>query len=162
MHLAYLDDCKSGDLMRFRDDADITHWAIVGRRANGLHPIAVLSGENAPFIVNATEHGHTIDIFDTFPVLNYGNEFELRPSHEDEMQIGDSPLLRTKGALVITDHDKCLVSGIHGQSEIRYFSLNTGDVRGKPGGMIATFKIWSLVHPVFAPHQSITLLKQTI
>ena len=158
MQLTYLDKCQTGDLIRFRDETDTTRWAIVGKRSNDFHPIAVLSGEGAPFIVSAMINGHTIDVFDTYPVLNYGKEFELHPTHAGEAQIGDAPLLRTKGSLVFADQEKYLVSGVHLQSGVRYFDLKSGDVRGQPGGMIASFKTWSLVHPILAPRHSLNLL----
>ena len=118
--------------------------AIVGKKNPDIFPIVVVTGAEAPFIVTAVLHGHTIDNFESHPVLNYGNKFELSPDHLGECQIGDSRLFSTKGSFVLANNDRYLVVGRHKQSSTHYFDLSTGEVRSQPGGMLASFKDWTL------------------
>ena len=154
MKFMYLKECATGDLIRFRTDDGKTLWAIAGKKDRAFFPIAVLTGDGAPFVVSAVINGHTIDVFDTFPVLNYGKDFELSPDHLVECEIGDGPLLKTKGSFVMADDDRYLVVGQHRQAGIRYFHLASGDVRGEPGGMLASFKTWMLRISGLAPNPS--------
>lgn len=143
MKLLYLNNCSTGDLIRFRTENG-SAWAIVGKMDRAFFPIAVLSGDHSPFCVSAMLNGTTIDNFDTYPVLNYGSNYKISPNHMDQCEIGDGPLLKKKGSFVLAGDDQYLVVGKYPQQGVRYFHLATGDLKGEPGGQLATFKSWAL------------------
>ena len=145
MKLMYLNECTLGDLIRFRTEDDGSRFAIVGKRDRNVYfPIAVLSGIDAPFLLSAMINGQTLDNFETYPVLNYGREYEIIPGHRGECEIGNGQLLGKKGSYVLAGEEPYLVVGKYRQQGVRYFNPLTGDAVGEPGGMIAVFKTWSL------------------
>jgi hypothetical protein len=121
------------------------------KKDRAFSPIAVLSGDHAPFCISAMLNGATIDNFDTYPVLNYGTNYKVSPDHKDQCEIGYGALLKKKGSFVLAGDDQYLVVGKHQQQGVRYFHLASGDLKGEPGGQLATFKSWSLNVPGLDP-----------
>ena len=70
---------------------------------------------------------------------------------------GRGTLIRTPGSYVITDKDHYICCrGDRVPNKIAYFDLETGAVRGEPGGLRAIFAEWELA---LSDEQSKTLLR---
>jgi hypothetical protein len=142
--LMYVSECATRSLIRFYTEEDAL-WGIVGEKSRDYFPILVLSGPEAPFVVGAVLNGHTIDNFNTHPVVNYSADYEIVPAHAGRCQIGaDSQLRKTKGSLVYAGEDRLIAAGLYRQEGINYFNLRSGNTQGAPGGLVASFESWWL------------------
>jgi hypothetical protein len=140
------EDLEQGDLIRYSLKGE-TRFAIVGRQMDGRWFCCALTGEGAPMLFNAgTGIGVTSD-YDALVVLSYGNGFRLLPRHTKACDVGEGPLYRTKGALIVTPTESLIVVPDilrNPPNGLVYFSIEAGqvrtDLRGSKGS--AAFGEW--------------------
>lgn len=145
--LMLLGECETRSLIRFYTEEE-AQWGIVGAKLQDYFPVLVLSGPDAPLVVGAMLNGRTIDIFDDYPVVNYGVDYSIAPIHTSRCEIGvDSLLRKTKGSLVYAGEDRLIAAGLYRQEGIKYFELRSGKTQRAPGGHVAAFEGWWLDVP---------------
>jgi hypothetical protein len=133
--------CSARELVKVKAD-DRTEWAIVGARDPGYSPLIFLTGENAPFVVDAEPERSD---FSEHPVAKYGTEYRFVHDPNGPCQIGNDTLSKTVGSLVLTqDGDWHLVVNKYGERGVRWFELASGKVRGEPGSHRIAFGKWDL------------------
>jgi hypothetical protein len=141
----FLKNCKPCELLRVKIE-DSAEFAILGaNEGRGLQALVVIKQNEPPFAINLLESGHMDGDFDTYAALLYG-KFEILPEHTERCEIGDGPLFKKVGSLVLAEGSKFLVVQGKGGKNLRYFNLATGRLSGEPGGSRAAFKDWSLWH----------------
>jgi len=140
---AFLKDCSPLDLVRVKLD-DVSEMAIVGKQeGRQWQPLVVLPQETPPFIINLLQGGFIDGDFDTYHVLNYGSEYEVRAIHDEACQVADGPLFKKAGSFVLAEAGEFIV--VQGSpTELRYFDIKTGTVHGERGGGRAAFAYWGV------------------
>jgi hypothetical protein len=142
---ALIADCKSRDLIRLNIEG-VTRWAIVAQNSQNFRPVAILSGKDAPFVVNVDNDFGVKPEFEK-AVLGYGRDYTLTPDHAGPCEVVEGPLLGVKGSVILTDTDFYLGLDFPERgSRPVFLNLMTGKLSGEPGGGRATFKIWTLWH----------------
>ena len=156
----FLETCQPLELLRI-NLGEQTEWGLTGRAGNGLFPVLVLSGEDAPRCFNAAEDpGGNLKIhFLRAPTLSYGHAYTLVPDLAGPCDVYEGPLFSAHGALVVTGPISVGSQG-HPLSNARkllrvkfanrpyvHFDLLTGALRGAPEGNQdrAAFGRWVLL-----------------
>jgi hypothetical protein len=139
--LGPLAECGARELVQVKSGSTV-EWAIVGAQAPGYFPLVLLTGDNAPRVINvASDPGD----FARYPVAKYGMSYRLAHDPTGPSQIGDGELFRTAGSLVLTeDGDWHLLVNPEGQSAIRWLHLGTGKIMGERGSHKMAFGYWNL------------------
>lgn len=163
----FLEHCAPSELIRFNLD-DHTEWALVGKPGNGLFPVLVLSGNNAPYCFNAAaDQGSNLKIqFLQRALFSYGQSYSLEPDHAGPCHVYSGELFVANGAMVITGPATAgntpLVVATGGQflraqfkdrAQAYFFDLKNGRLSGEPEGNFkrAAFGKWTL-----RLHESVT------
>jgi hypothetical protein len=123
---------------------DAVEWAMVGALAPGYFPLIVLTGSDAPFVINVMQDPGD---FERYPVAKYGKEYRFVHDPNGPCQIGDDKLSKTAGSLVLTeDGDWHLVTNNKDRrGDMRWLRLATGQVPGEPGSKRIAFGKWDLL-----------------
>jgi hypothetical protein len=140
----YLAECKPLELVRVKINSE-ARFAIVGAKGGvSYQPLVVLSSQDAPWVINLMPHGRIDGDFDAYQVLAYG-EYALEPDHFLRCEVGEGPLIKTPGSILLTEDDRLLAVRI--DKRVGYLSLKTGALHGEPGGGRAAFSAWYLQRP---------------
>jgi len=117
--LGPLADCQPRELIRMKVE-DATEWAIVGAPDPGYFPLIFLTGDKAPFVVNAAPNPS--DFADR--VAKYGTKHRFLHEPGGPCQIGDGKLSKTAGSLVlIEDGHWLLVVNKYREKGVRWLDL---------------------------------------
>jgi hypothetical protein len=144
IRFALITECKPLELIRL-NIKDVTAWAIVGKRENANLLIGVLTGENAPYVLNVFNDWGSIPEYENV-VAVYGPDYVLTPNHAGPCDIMDGPLFSAKGSVVLAESESFLTLNFPGRKDAAYLNLETGSFSTGPGGGRAAFKQWTLWH----------------
>jgi hypothetical protein len=138
-------ECKPGELVRI-NLGDRTEWAIVAKRVPTITPVVVLSGEGAPYTINAEDDAGLKDEFADRAVLSWGSEYSLGIGdvHFSHCDVHDGILFGRNGSLILTDGEKYLRCYDH-RRQPRFLCIGTGELRSEIGTKNrAAFGEWHL------------------
>jgi hypothetical protein len=124
-----LAQCRERQIVRVKinDDAE---GAILGDVTHSLYPpLLILSGKNAPLIINVSESGRRLtgDFVD-YPVADFGTRYKFVPEYSGRCQIGFGDLFTKPGTLVFVKDEVALIA--REQKQVRFFYLTSGTVKG--------------------------------
>jgi hypothetical protein len=140
--LGPLAQCTVRELIRVKV-GNGTEWAIVGAQDPGLFPLVLLTGKSAPFVVNVPPNDP--GDFETYPVAKYGLDYRFAHDPNGPSEIGDGPLSKTAGSLVLTEAgDWHLIVNQYRQATVRWFELGSGKIVGDRGIRRIAFSNWDL------------------
>jgi hypothetical protein len=134
-----LPQCHALELIRVLGiDAKTVEWAIVGKKAPGYFPVVYLTGENAPFVLDATN----APFVNGRPVVKYGKAYRLEGDHRKGVEIAEPK--KQAGRMLLAGEDWYLVVNKFNEEGQRWFHVKSGEVKGEPGDHHAEFEGWTL------------------
>ena len=150
--------CTENELIRFTESGQ-THWAVVGARGHERLMLLVLPLNSSRYCENILGEMDVLrPPYEATPLLSYGRDYSIHVNHAGDCDVGGrGTLIRTPGSYVITDKDHyicCRDDRV--PNKIAYFDLESGAVRGEPGGLRAIFAKWELA---LSDEQPQTLLR---
>ena len=150
----FISQCQACELVRYTDE-EMTHWALVGERDDGLLMLLVIPSNGTLRCENVMgPMDHPLAVFERNPVLTYGREYSIVVDHAGHCEIGGTgELIRAPGAYVMgAENDSLCCRDGRNPSKPGYYDLDTGRVRSEPGGVRAAFARWELaLSPEGAP-----------
>jgi hypothetical protein len=142
-----LEDCEPHDLIRINWSGR-TEWAIVGARNAQMFLICVLSGANAPFLLDAAGFVGVKQEFE-YPVLSYGRAYALKPDQAGPCDVNSGPLFGVHGTMIQSDLSSesrlflCCTFAERSAGKA-YYNIGSGHTSVEPGGMKASYGRWAL------------------
>jgi hypothetical protein len=148
-------ECKVGDLLRVTVKLNTTDWAIVAESKR----LVLLTGERGPRSISMVRNGgQLLEGLVAHHPLNYGRSYTILPTHDGPCDLGQGPLFKTAGALVLKDTDLLLHAPSEAPEGAGYLDLTTFKLQGEPGGARAAFGEWTLWYDALPAHQPSTRL----
>jgi hypothetical protein len=144
MELKMLAQCDPADLVRI-NLSHATEWAIVGARSQIEFPLVVVTGNDAPRVVQMLGDLGLQSAFDTAPVLSYGKTYILHELRDAPCDVHGGPIFEQNGALIFTNQGRFL--RCMDRDKPRFLCLKTGVVGTEPHGHKAAFAEWGVWHP---------------
>jgi hypothetical protein len=132
-----LEECKQGELVRGRFLAT-TEWAIVGARGNQMQQLVVLTGDRAPYWLNAfNERGMEVMPVDC---LSYSTDYRVIPDYLTLVDEGNV------GTFVVRQDGKygIMLNRPPNGRDAGFLNLKTLTVESKPDRDFFALSGWSL------------------
>jgi hypothetical protein len=144
LELKTLDSCKPGDLIRIKLGEPV-EWAFVGKKVSpGMFPILVLTGKAEPYFLNVVNDMDALKQAYELPVIFYGRAYAVEPDHIGPCQIDTGPLFGN-GSIIIAQAERVIRADFENQkARAMFYRIDSGEVRGEPGGARAAFAKWKL------------------
>jgi hypothetical protein len=90
---------------------------------------------------------------------NYGRSYSILPRHDGPCDVGQGPLFKAAGALVLSGSDLFLHAPSEAPEGASYLDLATFKLHNEPGGNRAAFGQWTLWYDALGqPQPSVSLL----
>jgi hypothetical protein len=138
--IAGLPTCGARELVRVVGvDDRSTEWAIVGKGSRDYFPLIYLTGQNAPFVLNAM----IAPFLQERPIVKYGTAWRLMADHTKTCSI--ATMSKEAGTMLLAGEDWYLVTNKYNERGQRWFHVATGEVQGEPGNHQAEFSGWKLL-----------------